>query len=85
MVQRVYSHLGTIRHRSEAVEYRVEQHRRALEGSRRSHFGGAFGTTVVTALAPRLLPRSPARLDLRAGHDVRGMGDEGLEPPTSRM
>ena len=26
MVQRVYAHLGTIRHRSESVEYRVEQH-----------------------------------------------------------
>jgi integrase len=26
MVQRVYAHLGAIRHRSEVVEYRVEQH-----------------------------------------------------------
>jgi hypothetical protein len=25
MVERVYSHLGTVRHRSESVEYRVEQ------------------------------------------------------------
>jgi hypothetical protein len=32
MVQRVYAHLGTIRHRSEVVEYRVEQHRKALGG-----------------------------------------------------
>lgn len=31
MVQRVYSHLGTGRHRSEVVEYRVEQHRAALQ------------------------------------------------------
>jgi hypothetical protein len=30
MVQRVYAHLGTIRHRSEWVEYRVEQHVNAL-------------------------------------------------------
>jgi integrase len=30
MVQKVYSHLGTIRHRGEAVEYRVEQHKKAL-------------------------------------------------------
>jgi integrase len=30
MVQRVYAHLGTVRHRSEVVEYRVEQHREAL-------------------------------------------------------
>ena len=26
MVRRVYAHLGTIRHRSEVVEYRIEQH-----------------------------------------------------------
>jgi hypothetical protein len=26
MVRRVYSHLGSVRHRSEVVEYRVEQH-----------------------------------------------------------
>jgi integrase len=32
MVERVYSHLGSVRHRSEVVEYRVEQHRAALKG-----------------------------------------------------
>ncbi len=32
MVQKVYSHLGTIRHRSEVVEYRVEQHKKVLKG-----------------------------------------------------
>jgi integrase len=26
MVRRVYSHLGSMRHRSEGVEYRVDQH-----------------------------------------------------------
>jgi integrase len=26
IVRRVYAHLGTIRHRSEVVEYRIEQH-----------------------------------------------------------
>ena len=30
MVQRVYAHLGSVRHRSAAVEYRVEQHRKVL-------------------------------------------------------
>jgi integrase len=30
MVQRVYSHLGSVRHRSEFVEYRIEQHRKVL-------------------------------------------------------
>ena len=31
MVEKVYSHLGTIRHRSEVVEYRIEEHAAALE------------------------------------------------------
>lgn len=30
LVKRVYGHLGEVRHRSEVVEYRVEQHGRAL-------------------------------------------------------
>ncbi len=30
MVQRVYSHLGEVRHRSDVVEYRVEHHREVL-------------------------------------------------------
>jgi hypothetical protein len=29
-VEKVYGHLGTIRHRSEVVEYRVAQHEQAL-------------------------------------------------------
>lgn len=30
LVRRVYGHLGHVRHRSESVEYRVEQHRKRL-------------------------------------------------------
>ncbi|MEX2157633.1 MAG: hypothetical protein WD773_12440 [Gemmatimonadales bacterium] len=30
LVRRVYGHLGAVRHRSRAVEYRIEQHRKAL-------------------------------------------------------
>jgi integrase len=30
MVQRIYAHLGQVRHRSEVMEYRVEQHEKAL-------------------------------------------------------
>jgi len=30
MVEHVYSHLGTVRQRSEVVEYRIEQHRKAV-------------------------------------------------------
>jgi len=32
MVKRVYGHLGAVRHRAAAVEYRVEQHRTKLKG-----------------------------------------------------
>jgi integrase len=44
LVERVYGHLGTVRHRSEAVEYRVEQHREAL-GDRQA--GQDSGTADV--------------------------------------
>ncbi len=30
MIDRVYGHLGTVRHRGKQVEYRVAQHRKAL-------------------------------------------------------
>jgi hypothetical protein len=29
-VERIYGHLGTVRHRSEVVEYRIEQHEERL-------------------------------------------------------
>lgn len=52
MIRSVYGHLGTMRHRSEEVEYRVEQHGAVL-GDRLTalyrHFGGAPGTTADTA------------------------------------
>lgn len=32
MIERVYGHLGAVRHRAKAVEYRVRQHRRVLKG-----------------------------------------------------
>jgi integrase len=35
MVQRVYSHLGEVRHRSENVEYRIEQQRKRLNNEQR--------------------------------------------------
>jgi hypothetical protein len=45
MVRRVYAHLGTSRHRSEVVEFRVEQHLEALK----DQLGMlAFGTTKDT-------------------------------------
>jgi integrase len=42
MVTRVYSHLGTVRHRAKVVEYRVEQHRAAVLRD---------GTTVAARVA----------------------------------
>ena len=41
--------------------------------------------TNVTALTPFMLPEAPPRDDLLAGLSVGRVGDEGLEPPTSRM
>jgi integrase len=35
MIERVYGHLGNVRHRSEVVEYRVEQHEEALKDRER--------------------------------------------------
>ena len=49
MVKRVYGHLGTVRHRAEVVEYRVEQHAKVL-GDRLTGLqpAPAFVTTIVT-------------------------------------
>ncbi|HYS61967.1 MAG TPA: site-specific integrase, partial [Gemmatimonadales bacterium] len=49
MVRKVYGHLGQVRHRAEAVEYRVEQHAAKL-GDRLAAVRGA-------SLAPPLAPR----------------------------
>lgn len=35
-IDKTYGHLGEVRHRSEVVEYRAEQHSEALEGARLS-------------------------------------------------
>ena len=31
LVKRIYGHLGTVRHRANVVEYRVEQHKKVLK------------------------------------------------------
>jgi integrase len=48
MVRRVYGHLGQVRHRSEAVEYRIEQHVAKLEARLKGLRGVGFGTTIGT-------------------------------------
>jgi integrase len=60
MVRRVYSHLGTTRHRSEVVEYRVEQHLERL-GDRLQRLGlvGPSVTGKDTAPAASLDTEAP--------------------------
>ena len=48
MVRKVYGHLGQVRHRAEAVEYRVEQHVAKLGGRLEALRGVGFGTTIGT-------------------------------------
>lgn len=48
-MRKVYGHLGQVRHRSESVEYRVEQHAaklgERLEALSRVGFGTTYDTT----------------------------------------
>ena len=48
MVRKVYGHLGQVRHRAEAVEYRVEQHLAKLGARLEALRGVGFGTTIGT-------------------------------------
>src|SRR5229473_3492986 len=52
MVRKVYGHLGQVRHRAEAMEYRVEQHAAKL-GAR---LEALRGWGLAPPLAPRLRP-----------------------------
>jgi len=59
MVEKVYSHLGTMRHRSEVVEYRVEQHVATLGDRLTALAEGGIVTFFVT------LPKIAARWSRR--------------------
>jgi hypothetical protein len=51
MVERVYAHLGTMRHRSDVVEYRPEQHMERLrERLQALGFGTTNDTTALAAI-----------------------------------
>ena len=77
MVEEVYSHLGTMRHRSEVVEYRIEQHATVL-ADRLARLG--FVTTIVTTgLDPRGDEKPRSREGL-AGPDVTSSGRGDLNP-----
>jgi hypothetical protein len=64
MVRRVYAHVGTVRHRSEVVEFRLEQHLEALK-DRLGKVG--FVTRNVTAERAGDENEPPASTDVQAG------------------
>ncbi len=80
-MRRVYSHLGSVRHRSDVVEYRVEQHCERLgEALRR------LGFVIKIVIKPDQAaenehPREP--LTAHGGSGLERMGPAGFEPTTS--
>jgi integrase len=70
MVEEIYAHLGTVRHRSEVVEYRLEQHAGVL-ADRLAKLG--FVTTIVRELSGRTA-KSPATAKRRRGQTLRHRG-----------
>jgi hypothetical protein len=67
MVRRVYSHLGTFRHRSEVVEYRVEQHFERL-GDQLIRLG--VDTKIGTNPQVGSGNETPVSTEAEAGEDV---------------
>jgi hypothetical protein len=67
MVRRVYAHLGNVRHRSEVVEFRLEQHLEALK-DRLGLVG--FGTTIDTTERAGDTNETPTSTHVQAGEDV---------------
>jgi hypothetical protein len=80
MVEEVYAHLGTMRHRSEVVEYRIEQHAAAL-ADHLARLG--FATTIVTTGSEREGNEKPRVRETETGPDVTpsGRGDLNPGPP----
>jgi hypothetical protein len=68
MVRRVHAHLGSVRHRSEVVEYRLEQHVEALK-DRLGALG--FVTRNVTRDAPVEESETPATWICKRGRNFR--------------
>jgi hypothetical protein len=50
VVRKVYGHLGQVRYRAEAVEYRVEQHATKLGARLEALRGAGFGITIGTTV-----------------------------------
>ncbi len=80
MVEEVYAHLGTIRHRSEVVEYRIEQHAVVL-ADRLAKF--RFVTTSVTTDPEARGNSKPRSRETATGSDVTTSGRPDLNrgPP----
>ena len=82
MVRRVYAHLGTVRHRSEVVEYRIEQHLEALK-DRLGSVG--FVTRNVTCERAGVENETPASIEIQAGKTFRsGPGPTRMRHPLLR-
>jgi hypothetical protein len=75
MVRRVYSHLGDVRHRSEVVEYRVEQHLERL-GDRLHKLGLAEPSVTgnATGDASSEGAKNPATTEVEEGQELPESG-----------
>ena len=75
MVQRVYSHLGDVRHRSDVVEYRIEQHLERL-GDRLERLGlaGPSVTGKDTASGDAEGTKNPADTEVLRGEALPESG-----------
>jgi hypothetical protein len=80
MVRRVYSHLGTVRHRSEVVEFRVEQHYERL-GDQLIRLRS--DTKIVTKSVAGADSERPAHTEVQAGQGDERVGPARLERATS--
>ena len=74
-MRRVYAHLGDVRHRSEVVEFRVEQHLERL-GDRLQRLGlvGPSVTGNVTGGVRSVETKSPAPTEVEAGEELPESG-----------
>jgi hypothetical protein len=67
MVRRVYAHLGTVRHRSDVVKYRVEQHFERL-GDQLVRLG--YDITRVIKRGTAGANETPAHTEVQAGDNL---------------
>jgi hypothetical protein len=75
MVKRIYAHLGDVRHRSEVIEYRVEQHLERL-GDRLQILGlaGPSDTGIGTAREMPGDEKTPDATEVTSGEEFPESG-----------